>query len=115
MAVETTISAPNHLSEEISEWYESVISDFDLEAHHIRILILACESWDRCQAARRAVKKHGLTFTDRFDQPRKRPEVGIELENRLAFARLLRELGLDVFEPDDPRPGVIRGNAARRT
>ena len=114
MPKNTAISAPDHLSKEIAEWYKSVLADYQLEAHHLRLLVLACESWDRCQAARRAVKKHGLTFLDRFDQPRKRPEVGIEIDNRLAFARLLRELALDVFEVDDLRPGTIRGNAARR-
>jgi len=114
MAVDTVIAAPNHLSKEISEWYESVVADWDLEEHHRRLLILAAEAWDRCAAARRAIAKHGLTFTDRFGQPHARPEIGIERDSRLAFARLLRELGLDVFEPDESRPDAIRGNASRR-
>ena len=112
--MDTALKAPKHLSKKTAKWYESVVTNWELEEHHRRILTLAAEAWDRCTAARKAIEKHGLTFQDRFGQPRKRPEIGIEIDSRLAFARLLRELGLDIFEPDDPRPGVIPGNAARR-
>ena len=62
-------------------------AEFELEEHHLKLLTAACESWDRCQQARRRLKKHGLTYADRFGQPRARPEVGIERDNRIAFAR----------------------------
>lgn len=115
MTQNTEQKAPSHLSKAVEKWFLSVVTDWNLEDHHVRILILACEAWDRCVAARRIIQEHGLTFEDRFGQPRKRPEISIEIDSRLAFARLLRELGLDVFEPGDPRPGTIRGNAGRRS
>jgi phage terminase small subunit len=77
--------------------------------------MLAAESWDRCQQARQAIQKHGLTFDDRFGTPKARPEVAIERDSRLAFARLLRELALDVSEPaDEVGPPRITGNAGLR-
>ncbi|MEJ7714176.1 MAG: hypothetical protein WKF40_00095 [Thermoleophilaceae bacterium] len=51
-----------------------------------------------------ALAQHGTTYTDRFGQPRARPEVNIERDARIAFARLLRELDLDGEPAPDPRP-----------
>lgn len=90
---------PKHLPRETRAWWSSVVQDFELEPHHIRLLTLAAEAWDRCQQARAILAKHGLTYEDRFGQPTARPEVGIERDSRIAFARLLRELDLDVEPP----------------
>ncbi|NQU23105.1 MAG: P27 family phage terminase small subunit [Candidatus Nealsonbacteria bacterium] len=104
--------APEHLREATRQWWESVVSEYDLEQHHRRLLSLAAEAWDRCTEAREALAEHGLVFEDRFDQPRARPEVAIERDSRTAFCRTLRELGLDVDEPaEGSRPAAIRGNA----
>jgi hypothetical protein len=72
-------------------------------------LTLAAEAWDRAEQAREAIAQHGMTFMDRFGQPHARPEIAIERDNRIAFARLLRELALDVEAPDAPRPPSIGG------
>jgi len=95
---------PAHLSKESAAWWLSVVSNWELDAHHVRLLTLASEAWDRTAEARRRLKKYGLTFEDRFGQPRARPEVAIERDSRLAFARLLRELNLDVEPPRESRP-----------
>ena len=92
----------------------SVCDCYELEQHHVRLLTLACSAWDRCEQARQALKRHGLICKDRFDQPRARPEVSIERDNRLAFARMVRELSLDVSTPDESRPPIIVGNARLR-
>jgi len=93
------MKAPKHLRLATRRWWLAVVEDYTLESHHLRLLTLAAEAWDRCQEAREALKKHGLTFTDRFGQPHARPEVNIERDSRVAFARLLRELALDVEPP----------------
>ena len=93
------VKAPVHLAKETARWWQSVVQDWNLEAHHIRLLTAAAEAWDRCQQARKRLAKQGLTFTDRFDQPRSRPEIGIERDSRIAFVRILRELDLDVDPP----------------
>ncbi len=50
------------------------------------------------------LETEGLVFRDRFGTPRRHPAVGIESENRIAFARLLRELDLEGTPLPDPRP-----------
>ena len=103
--------APKHLEAETAKWYLHVLSEYDLEPHHRRLLTLACEAWDSCVQARTVLSKEGLTYLDRFKAPRARPEVAIERDNRLAFARLIRELDLDVETPSVPsRPPGLRSN-----
>ena len=110
----STPKPPPHLCAPTRHWWQAVIDGYELEPHHLRLLTLASEAWDQCVEAREAIAAHGLTFEDRFGQPRARPEVAIERDNRIAFARLVRELGLDVHEPEEPRPPALHGNAALR-
>ena len=87
-----------------------MVEDWTLEDHHVRLLTAAAEAWDRCQQARKRLAKNGLTYTDRFGQPRARPEIGIERDSRLAFSRLIRELDLDAAAPRESGrpPGIGR-------
>lgn len=95
--------APSHLSEATKRWFASVLVDYELDPHHVRLLLLAAESWDRCVEARLAIAEHGLTYIDRYGCPKARPECAIERDSRVAFARMVRELRLDIAEPDDQR------------
>jgi phage terminase small subunit len=97
-----TPQAPQHLHPATRQWWAQVLGAYVLEEHHQRLLTLACEALDRCSDARDALAAHGTVYMDRFDQPRARPEVAIERDSRLAFARLIRELQLDVGA-DAPR------------
>src|SRR5437899_3333246 len=99
---------PGHLAPTTAKWCRAVLAEFDLEDHHLRLLMLAAQSWDRAEQARVTLAERGLTFDDRFGQPHARPEVAIERDSRVAFARLLRELALDVSAPDASRPPAIR-------
>ena len=96
----------------MSEWWQSVMADYELGEHHLRLLEAACGAWDRMIEARAAIDEHGLTFADRNGEPRIRPEVAIERDARLAFARLVRELDLDEAPPPEPRgrPPGLRSN-----
>ena len=102
-------TAPTHLRAETRRWWSSVAADFELDPHHIRLLTLASESWDRGQQAREALEVAGIVFADRFGQPKARPEVAIERDSRIAFARLLRELGLDAEQAVESRPPSVVG------
>ncbi len=93
------LKPPKHLTSETVQWWAAVVGEFELEPHHVRLLTLAAEAFDRCQQARQVIDKQGLIYTDRFDQPVSRPEVAIERDSRTAFARLLRELDLDTEPP----------------
>jgi hypothetical protein len=103
------IKPPPHLRPATRDWFASVIADYELEEHHLRLLTLAGEVWDRGQQAREVLDREGLTYLDRFSAPRARPEIAIERDSRIAFARLVRELALDVETPPEPsRPPAIR-------
>lgn len=105
------LKPPTHLQAATRDWFSQVVADYDLEPHHLKLLTLAGESWDRGCEAREALAKHGLTFTDRFGAPRGRPEIAVERDSRIAFARLCRELDLDEDPtPVAPRPPAIHSN-----
>ncbi len=101
--------APAHLATATAEWWLTVLRTWELDEHHVRLLTLAAEAFDRAVQAREVLHRRGLTYKDRFGQPKPRPEVAIERDSRTAFARLLRELDLDVDGPrEDPRPPTLR-------
>lgn len=104
---------PQHLKPPTRRWWSSVVADYELAPHHIRLLSLAGEAWDRCTEAREALAEHGVTFLDRFNCPKARPEVAIERDSRLAFARMIRELALDDTELPETRPPGIPGRYER--
>ena len=105
------MAVPRHLSPAAKRWFRAISALYELESHHFLLLTLAAEAWDRCCAARRALDDQGTIYTDRYGQPRPRPEVAIERDSRIAFARLLRELDLDVNPPVEPkRPPLLPSN-----
>ena len=87
------------------------MEEFELEAHHIRLLNLACEAYDAAQEARAVLQAEGKVFVDRFGQPKPRPEVAIQRDSAISFARLLRELDLDINVPAErSRPPALISN-----
>jgi phage terminase small subunit len=106
---------PKHLRPATRKWFAAVLEEFDLEDHHVRLLTLAGEAWDRGQAAREYIDANGMTFEDRFGQPKPRPEIAIERDSRIGFARLIRELALDgVDTPEAPRSPRTADYGSRR-
>lgn len=106
---------PAHLRKPTAAWFRSVVDEYELDPHHVRLLTLAAEAWDRGQQAREIIDAEGLTFKDRFDSPKPRPEVAIERDSRIGFARLIRELALDgVDAPEAPRSPRTADYGSRR-
>lgn len=101
---------PKYLQPATKKWWKSVVGQWELADHHIRLLTLAAGAWDRAEQARELLAEHGLTFMDaKLNRPVARPEVSIERDSRLAFARLLRELDLDVTIPaESSRPPALK-------
>jgi phage terminase small subunit len=79
---------------------------YELEQHHERLLAAAAETWDRAQEAREAIAKHGAFYNDRFGAPRAHPAITAERDAKILFARLLRELRLDLDAPDARPPDL---------
>lgn len=93
---------PAHLSDAMKSWWRKVNDTFELEEHHVQLLALACDAWDQAEAARWHLLIVGNTFTDRWGQPKQRPEVAIQQQARRDFARFVRDLGLASAAPEPP-------------
>jgi phage terminase small subunit len=105
---------PAGLSAVMRKWWGQTVRDYALESHHLLLLEGACRSWDLARRARAVLDRDGLTYLDRWKQPRVRAEVAVEHQAKIAFARLLRELSLDVSAPDASRPpGLYNGERGR--
>ena len=98
--------APGHLRPETRAWWKQTVRDYELQPHKLRVLQAACECWDRLCQATETVNKEGLTVEGREGGVRAHPAVAVERDCRIAFARLVRELGLDEADEDAKRgPG----------
>lgn len=99
----TDSDAPGHLRPETRGWFSAVVDEFELDQHHLRLLVMAAEAWDRGVEARETIAREGSYFRDRFDQPKAHPALAVERDCRISFARLLRELQLDGSPVPDSR------------
>jgi P27 family predicted phage terminase small subunit len=104
------IKPPAHISTESKKWFLSVLDDYALEPHEVKLLILACEAFDRATSARETISECGAYYNDRFGSPRKHPAVSVLEAATIAFARLTRELSLTDTAPDENRPPSIKSN-----
>jgi P27 family predicted phage terminase small subunit len=96
---------PAHLSPSAQEWWRTTVGAYILQEHHLRLLQLLCEAWDRAQQAREQLAKDGLTVPGREGGIRAHPCIAVERDARLAVARLVRELDLDTEPPASARNG----------
>ncbi len=109
MSAKPKQTAPKWLKPATKRWVRDVLASWELEEHHRRILIHAGEAWDRADGAREVIAKEGTTYLDRFQQPKMRPEVLIERDSMALFAKLIRELDLDLEPPkENSRPPSLR-------
>ena len=94
---------PKNLSKAAETLWKQVVSDFELELHHLNLLAEACQQLGRAEAARKLIEVEGITVADRFRQVKPHPAVDIERQAATTFQRLMRELGLDIEPPAAPR------------
>ena len=93
------LNAPRHLSAASRRWWTFVVTRWELDPHHCMLLTLAGETWDRGQQARRQIDCEGLTTSTRDGGVKLHPAARVEDACQLRFARLLRELDLDIAPP----------------
>ena len=70
----------------------------------LQILRTALEALDRALSSTAAIAVEGMTFKDRFGQPRPHPLLAAERDARAQYLAGLRMLNLDL-EPRRERPG----------
>ncbi|MBV9337940.1 MAG: P27 family phage terminase small subunit [Solirubrobacterales bacterium] len=98
------MEAPGHLAREGKRFWTDIAAEYgvDFEPFEWQLLRLAAEALDRGAQARRAIRRHGLTYESPQGSPVARPEVAIEKTARAAFAQLVRQLGLGEIEEEQP-------------
>jgi phage terminase small subunit len=109
------LKAPPHLSRQSKAWWRDIVTGYELDSHHLKLLEGAAGQWDRAVSAREQIDADGATTMDRWGQAKAHPAVEIERQALTLFARLVRELALDVDAPGDiGRPPSIGTNAGRK-
>ena len=103
------LKAPAHLSKESRDWWEQIYNEFQLESAQVKLLTAAADSWDRMIQAQKGIKEHGLCFVDRHGSRKPSPEISIERDSRIAFARIVRELSISSAPTGESRPPIISG------
>lgn len=98
-------SIPKHISPESRQWVKDVLSKFEFEPWHFKLLVKAGEQNDISVKAQKDLDSNGgITIKDRFGQIRPHPAVGIKRDADVTFCKLIRELGLDLERtPEDYR------------
>jgi P27 family predicted phage terminase small subunit len=87
---------PRHLRKPGKELWTAIQRDFRVEdAAGLALLLAACESRDRAEAAREEIARAGMTFVDSKGHPRPHPLLVVERDSRAACVSALRALGLD--------------------
>src|SRR3974390_2630343 len=106
---EAEIRPPRHLSREARDWFRSVAETWELEPHHLKLLAMAAQTFDEVQQATAVVHRDGPITAMPSGAKRPHPALRIAQEGRVIFARLLRELDLDVAPPAEAkRPPNLR-------
>lgn len=98
------IPTPKNLGISAKKLWFSTVTNFQLEQHHLVTLEQACRCLDRIEEAKKAIDRDGAYIVNRSGGLREHPGHKVEQGNRIIFARLIRELQLDVGEVESRPP-----------
>ena len=85
MTVASLPQPPDHLSAASAQWWRSVVGEYRLQAHHLKLLVLACEAMDRAVQARQILDAEGVVVLNDRRVPIAHPAIKIENDARNAF------------------------------
>lgn len=112
---ETRPAPPKGLRPATRRWFNQVVARWELEPHHVRLLSLAARSWDEAEAAAKLIRIEGLIVTQPSGAKRPHPAARVGNEARALFARMIRELDLDLEPPAEVRrPPTLRSIVGHR-
>lgn len=88
-----------------AKFRRDVLKEYEFnDTHDYRRLDLAAHCLDRIEECHKMIEAEGVFIMDRFDQRREHPAVKTERDQKIVFARLIRELNLDIQPPKESRP-----------
>jgi len=107
-------TAPEHLSKEGRELFDWIVENYKItDQAALATLTLALEAYDRSAAARRKVKREGMTYEDFRGQPKPHPAVAIQREAAATWKLLLGQLGIPETIDQRDRHGHYSGRKLR--
>ena len=93
--------APEFLKSDTKRWFNEICKTYELQSHHLKLLVIACQAWDRLTEARESLKRDGLFTKDRYGTLKANPACKIENDSMTQFIKAVRELGFDIDRPAD--------------
>ena len=99
-----TVEGYRDLQPKTKRWIRGIVSEWQLEEHHMRLLVLAGGAYDRALSAKALVDADGPCVLNRFDVKVSHPMIDVWKQSSITFCRLLREVGLDLAGPEETRP-----------
>lgn len=90
----TEIKAPKHLSAASARWFREVADDYEIEGDQVRVLQIACESFDLAQEAREALAAEGIIIEGPTGARKANPAVPILNAAADRFLKAVAMLGL---------------------
>lgn len=99
---------PKHLGSVGKKFWRKMMEEREFtQTHHFELLAQACKCLDRVAEAREELDRVGSYYKDRWGTPHQHPALKGEQSNKILFARLMRELNLDIEQPEEPRPPAL--------
>lgn len=105
--------APDTLSEPSRALWSSILTTHELSDAELEVLRSALAALDRADQAAAVLATEGLTVTDRYGGVRSHPMLDAELRARTLYARLVKQLGVELT-PGAVRRGRPGGSATGR-
>ena len=97
-----TERVPAALSRPSQVLFRSIVGDYVIEPWQVRLVTESLRSLDRAEQAREQIAREGLTTTTRLGEVKAHPLLMVERDQRAAFARMMKQLGLDLEGPPPP-------------
>lgn len=91
------VKPPEHLSDDAKLFFENMVTEYGMkDAAGLKILLAACQAWDRAESARKQIDIDGLTIKDKWGQVKNHPLLPIERDSRSAFITAMKALKIEM-------------------
>ena len=90
--------APAHLAKTEAELFARVVRSYGLHGDEVsqKILEEGCTALQRAREAREAINRDGISYRDRFNQPKPHPLCVVERDARASALHAFRMLNLEL-------------------
>jgi phage terminase small subunit len=102
ISTKAPIKPPSFLGKKGRNFFNKTAERYNFyDQHGIELLTHAAEVLDRLEELRKRIDGEGLLVANRFGELRENPAVKVERDQKILFARLVRELNFDTPEEEE--------------